>query len=49
MTPDEQHCLERLEWHADRLSNLLQLLGGATFVSGRNAEGDEMGRIVYGS
>ena len=36
MTPDEQHCIERLEWHQDRLSKLLQLLGGAKFVPGRD-------------
>ena len=46
MTPDEQHCLERLEWHADRLSKLLQFLGGATFVSGRD---DDVAREFYRS
>ena len=44
MTPDAQHCLERLEWHADRLSNLIQLLGGETFVSGRD---DDVAREFY--
>ena len=36
MTPDEQHGVGRLEWHEDRLSKLLQLLGGAKFVVGRD-------------
>ena len=38
MPNDEQHCRDRLEWHADRLSKLLQLLGGRRFVSGRDDE-----------
>ena len=46
MTPDEQHCLERLGWHTDRLSKLLQFLGGATFVSGRD---DDVAREFYRS
>ena len=44
MTPDEQHCLECLEWHTDRLSKLLQLLGGAKFVAGRD---DDVLRDYY--
>jgi hypothetical protein len=31
MTPDEQHCVERLEWHEDRLSKLLQLPGSDSY------------------
>ena len=44
MTPDEQHCVERLRWHEDRLSKLLQILGGATFVARRD---DDMFRGFY--
>ena len=43
---DEQHCLERLEWHADQLSKLLQVLGGANFVAGRD---DEVVTTFYGA
>ena len=43
---DEQHCLERLEWHADQLSKLLQVLGGSNFVAGRD---DEVVATFYGA
>lgn len=46
VTPDEQHCLKRLEWHADQLSKLLQVLGGANFVAGRD---DEVVATFYGA
>ena len=46
MTPDEQHCLDRLAWHADQLSKLLQVLGGANFVAGRD---DEVVADFYGT
>ena len=44
MTPDEQYCVERLRWHEDRLSKLLQILGVATFVARRD---DDMFRGFY--
>ena len=46
MTPDERHCLERLEWHANELSKLLQVLGGAHFVAGRD---DAVVATFYGT
>ncbi len=44
MTPDERHCVECLRWHEDRLSKLLQILGGAKFVARRD---DDMFRGFY--
>ena len=46
MTPDEGHCLQRLEFHANQLSKLLQIMGGANFVAGRD---DEVVGTFYGS
>ena len=46
MTPEERHCLQRLERHADQLSKLLQIMGGANFVAGRD---DEVVGTFYGS
>ena len=44
MTPDERPCVECLRWHEDRLSKLLQILGGAKFVARRD---DDMFRGFY--
>ena len=46
MTEGERHCLTRLEWHTDQLSKLLQIMGGANFVAGRD---DEVVGTFYGS
>lgn len=46
MTLDERHCLERLAWHADQLSKLLQVLGGSNFVAGRD---DDVVATFYGA
>ena len=46
VAPDERHCLQRLEWRADHLSKLLQIMGGANFVAGRD---DEVVGTFYGS
>ena len=46
MTTDERHCLDRLEWHADQLNKLLQVLGGANCRPGRD---DEVVGTFYGA
>ena len=46
VAPDERHCLKRLEWHVDQLGKLLQVLGGANFVAGRD---DEVVATFYGA
>ncbi len=46
MTSDEQHCLERLEYHESRLDTLVQLLGRSGRVVGRD---DALTRELYRS
>ena len=46
MTADEQHCIERLEYHESRLDKLFQLLRRSANVVGRD---DDLTRELYRS